>query len=142
MFEVAYVGTSGNRLLMTSNINAATPGLTDPVARRPYGPALGEIREVSNGAHSTYHGLQSKFERRFARGLYFLGSYTWSKSLDNQSNGTDDSAASGQFPQDPQHRNLDAGSPVLTGPTGLPEAAFDHPFWKWPARPSGAARPS
>jgi hypothetical protein len=109
MFEAAYVGASGNRLLMTSNINAAAPGLTDPVARRPYGVALGEIREVSNGAHSTYHGLQSKFERRFSRGLYLLGSYTWSKSLDNQSNGTDDSSASGQFPQDPAHRSLDRG---------------------------------
>ena len=109
MAEVAYVGTSGNRLLATSNINAASPGLTDPVARRPFGPALGEIRELSNSAHSTYHGLQSRIEKRFSRGLYFLGSYTWSKSIDNQSNGTDDSAASGQYPQDPANRALDRG---------------------------------
>ncbi|MCU1340239.1 MAG: TonB-dependent hemoglobin/transferrin/lactoferrin receptor family protein [Bryobacterales bacterium] len=109
MVEIAYVGTSGNRLLMSSNINAAPPGLTNPVTRRPFGSSLGDIRELSNSGHSAYHGLQSKIERRFSHGLYFLGSYTWSKSLDNQSNGTDDSAASGQYPQDPRNRRLDRG---------------------------------
>ena len=109
MLETAYVGTSGNRLLMTSNINAALPGTTDPVARQPYGSALGEIRQISNGAHSIYHGLQTKIEKRFSNGLYFLASYTWSKSIDNQSNGTDDSAASGQYPQDPRNAALDRG---------------------------------
>jgi len=109
MLETAYVGTSGNRLLMTSNINAALPGTTNPVSRQPFGSALGEIRQISNGAHSIYHGLQTKIEKRFSNGLYFLASYTWSKSIDNQSNGTDDSAASGQYPQDPRNVALDRG---------------------------------
>jgi hypothetical protein len=109
MLETAYVGTSGNRLLMTSNINAALPGTTNPVLRQPFGSALGEIRQISNNAHSIYHGLQSKLEKRFSNGLYFLASYTWSKSIDNQSNGTDDSAASGQYPQDPRNAALDRG---------------------------------
>ena len=109
MFESAYVGTSGNRLLTASNINAALPGTTNPVLRQPFGPSLGEIRELSNSAHSIYHGLQSKIEQRFARGVYFLGSYTWSKSIDNQSNGTDTAIASGQYPQDPLNTSLDRG---------------------------------
>jgi hypothetical protein len=109
MVETAYVGTSGNRLLMTTNINAAPPGSTDPVARRPFGSALGEIREFTNSAHSIYHGLQTKVEKRYSNGLYFLGSYTLSKSLDNQSNVTDDSAASGQYPQNPNNWGLDRG---------------------------------
>jgi hypothetical protein len=109
MAEVGYVGTSGNRLLTASNINAALPGATDPTKRQPCGHALGEIRELSNSAHSIYHGLQSKIEKRFSGGLYFLGSYTWSKSIDNQSNGTDNSAASGQYPQDPLNPSLDRG---------------------------------
>jgi hypothetical protein len=41
--------------------------------------------------------------------LYFLGSYTWSKSIDNESNGTDNSAASGQDPQNPLNASLDRG---------------------------------
>ncbi len=111
MLEVAYVGTSGNRLLTASNINAAPPGPSSvpAVNRQPYGTALGEIRELSNSAHSIYHGLQSKIEKRFSGGLYFLGSYTWSKSIDNQSNGTDNSAASGQYPQNPLNTALDRG---------------------------------
>jgi hypothetical protein len=109
MIEMAYVGTSGNRLLTASNINAAVPGTTNPVLRQPFGSALGEIRQLSNSAHSIYHGLQSKIEQRFARGLYFLGSYTWSKSIDNQSNGTDTANAGGQYPQDPLNVSLDRG---------------------------------
>ena len=65
--------------------------------------------ELSNSAHSIYHGLQAKFERRFSRGLYFLGSYTWSKSIDDQSNGTDTAIASGQYPQNPLNASLDRG---------------------------------
>ncbi len=109
MAEIAYVGTSGVGLLTASNINAALPGTTDPTLRQPFGPALGEIRELSNSAHSTYNGLQSKLEKRFSRGVYFLGSYTWSKSIDNQSNGTDTAIASGQYPQDPRNPGLDRG---------------------------------
>jgi len=109
MLETAYVGTSGNRLLMTSNINAALPGTTNPVSRQPFGSSLGQVVQYSNSAHSIYHGLQSKIEKRFSNGLYFLASYTWSKSIDNQSNGTDDSAASGQYPQDPRNAALDRG---------------------------------
>ena len=109
MLEVDYVGTSGNRLLMTTNINAAPPGPTNPTTRRPFGSALGAVVEYTNSAHSIYHGLQTKVERRFSKGLYFLGSYTWSKSIDNQSNGTDDSAASGQSPQNPNDWAQDRG---------------------------------
>ena len=109
MAEIDYVGTSGVGLLTATNINAALPGATNPVPRQPYGPALSEIRELSDSAHSIYHGLQTKIEQRLARGLYFLGSYTWSKAIDNQSNGTDMAIASGQYPQDPWNAHLDRG---------------------------------
>jgi len=109
MLEISYVGTSGNRLLTANNINAALPGTTSPTTRQPYGPALGTIVELSNSAHSIYHGLQTKLERRFSRGLYVLGSYTWSKSIDDQSNGTDNAIASGEYPQNPLNPGLDRG---------------------------------
>jgi hypothetical protein len=107
--SISYVGTSGNRLLMASNINAAQPGATAPAGRRPYGSAVAEIRELSNTAQSIYHGLELRFERRFTHGLHVLGSWTWSKSLDDQSNGTDNVASGGQYPQDPLHPALDRG---------------------------------
>lgn len=136
LVELAYVGTSGSRLLMTSNINAAPPGATNPVTRRPFGSALGEIRQFSNSAHSVYHGMQSKVEQHLWHGLYVLGAYTWSKSIDNQSTGTDDSAAGGQSPQNPANYALDRGPSnfdrthrmVASLVWTLPFAAR-HPIW-------------
>ncbi len=139
MFEVAYVGTSGVRLLTAYNLNAAQPGSTNPVPRQPFGPALGEVRELSNSAHSTYHGLQSKLERRFSRGLYLLGSYTWSKAIDNQSNGTDTASASGQYPQDSRNPGLDRGlSSFDRTHRVVGSAVWEIPFGKSEAFGSGA----
>ncbi len=109
MLEAAYVGTSGVRLLSASNINAAAPGATNPTTRQPYGAALGTVEEIGNNAHSTYNGFQTKIEQRFAHGLSLLASYTWSKSIDNQSNGTDNSASAGQFPQNPNNLAAERG---------------------------------
>src|SRR6202011_673668 len=137
MLEMAYVGASGNRLLMTSNINAALPGTTDPTKRQPFGPALGEIRELSNSAHSIYHGLQSKIEKRFSGGLYFLGSYTWSKSIDNESNGTDTAIASGQYPQNPLNASMDRGLSSFDRPQVLVgSVVWEIPFGRGPAERS------
>src|SRR5581483_10511594 len=139
MFEVAYVGTSGNRLLTASNINAALPGATDPTTRQPYGPRLSEIRKLSNSAHSTYQGLQTRIERRFSKGLYFLGSYTWSKSIDNQSNGTDNVIASGQYPQNPLNASLDRGLSSFDRPQVLvASVVWEIPYWRGPAERSRA----
>lgn len=141
MIEAAYVGTSGSRLLMTSNINAAPPGAKDPATRRPYGPALGEIRQLSNGAHSSYHGLQLKAEKRYGGGLYFLAAYTWSKSLDNQSTGTDDSAAAGQFPQDPADHDRDRGPSSFDRTHRFTASAvWEIPLGAWSRRNSSAVR--
>ena len=138
MLEVGYVGTSGNRLLTASNINAALPGTTNPTTRQPFGPALGEIRELSNSAHSIYHGLQSKIEKRFSGGLYFLGSYTWSKSIDNQSNGTDTATASGQYPQDPFNTSLDRGLSSFDRTHRLVGSfVWEIPFGRHPSERSG-----
>ncbi len=39
-------------------------------------------------ANSYYHALQMKYEKRFSKGLTFLGHYTWSKMLDDASIGS------------------------------------------------------
>ena len=51
---------------------------------RPY-PAFDAITMSRNSASSTYHSGQFKIERRFSYGLSLLGSYTFSKSIDNAS---------------------------------------------------------
>src|SRR6266545_1660002 len=50
-------------------------------ARRPY-PQWGVFLLQQWGGSSAYHSLQAKLEKRFSKGLSFLGAYTYSKCLD------------------------------------------------------------
>ncbi len=107
--EVAYVGSKGTQLLSPVNINQAPPALTPTPGRRPFGAALGLIRSLSLQGNSSYQALQAKVQKRFSRGLFFLGSYTWSKAIDGQSTGTDGSSASGTEPQDSYNLRAERG---------------------------------
>jgi len=49
-------------------------------AARPY-PSLSSIVLYQNMGDSWYNGLHAKWERRFANGLAFTGSYAWSKLM-------------------------------------------------------------
>jgi hypothetical protein len=51
---------------------------------RPF-PQFGGINVIDSNDYSTYHALQVMVQRKFARGLQFQGSYTFSKSLDTRS---------------------------------------------------------
>jgi hypothetical protein len=44
---------------------------------------------------SSYHSGQFKLEKRFAEGLFLLGAYTWSKSIDTVSSAMFDSSVTG-----------------------------------------------
>lgn len=110
LFEIGYTGSEGNRLFVFSNINAAPPGpAATSRSRQPFGPAIGHIRTYSNAGHSSYNGLQTKLEKRFSKGFYFLAAYTYSKSIDNQSNGNDNAGAVPQEPQDPLNLAAERG---------------------------------
>ncbi len=126
-FDARYVGSFGRDLVRKRNINQAEPGPGDLAPRRPL-PQYGDILMVESGAESTYHALQVGAVRRAGARLTFRGSYTWSKSMDDQSaflatDGNDNT------PQD--SRNLDAEWSlsdfdvrhrlVLTGSYILPE---------------------
>jgi hypothetical protein len=76
--EVAYVGTRGERLWVNQQLNPLTSAGTRLV------PTLGSTVVRSNKGDSIYHGLQTQISRNVGR-VAFRGSYTWSKSLDNQS---------------------------------------------------------
>lgn len=70
-FQLPYPGYPTNRQLQQ--------------ALRPYPQygGLGTGTGGENSGHFTYHALESSFEHRFNNGLYFLGSYTFSKLLTN-----------------------------------------------------------
>lgn len=83
--EAEYAGSRGNKLPQRRNMNAGAvdPTGTIPIAQRVpfagFGPGM---LLTYNGGWSSYNALTAKIERRFAEGLYLLGSYTWQKSLD------------------------------------------------------------
>jgi hypothetical protein len=94
IFEIAYVGVSGKHLPTLADYNEAVPQsptcLTNNSTcltvqqRRPLQTFAGI--EIAFGAgDSIYHALQTKFEHRYASGIYLLNSFTWSHAIDNAS---------------------------------------------------------
>ena len=67
-------------------------------------PFIGYTSLLDNETNfdSWYNGLQTSITKRFNHGLQFLGSYTWSKTLDDLSDTTIgfDSGRCGRFPGD------------------------------------------
>jgi hypothetical protein len=49
---------------------------------RPYPQFQSVTSTAANWASSTYHALEARFERRFAAGVTLIGSYTFSKTMD------------------------------------------------------------
>jgi hypothetical protein len=71
LLSVAYVGSSGRRLLQTQTLFNLSPDFS-------------YLRLTTNGATSGYRALQVQFTRRLSSGLEAMAAYTWSRSLDNQ----------------------------------------------------------
>jgi len=86
LLDVAYVGSRSVKLVILGDANQARvnqPGESLSVqARRPY-PGLQNIEQSIPAGTGSYHGLQTKLERKFSSGLYFMNSFTWSKAIDN-----------------------------------------------------------
>jgi hypothetical protein len=114
--ELAYVGTKGTGLGRFRRFN--TPAQVETgadLAPRPGAyqslvafPQLGTIFQRQHLANSIYHSLQIKGEKRLSKGLAFLTSFVWSKSIDNA-----DDLISGQFQswgaQDERNLRLERG---------------------------------
>jgi hypothetical protein len=84
--EAAYIGNVGRHLYVNPNVNQAVPGPGDFNPRRPFFQKFGlsqGLYKICNCDNSNYNALQLKAQKRARRGLDFLVSYTWSKSLDN-----------------------------------------------------------
>ena len=98
LLEVGYVGTHTtsapgriefNQALLASAqspVNGATTNTAANVTLRvPFeGIAPGSLL-ANTEFMANYNSLQSSITKRFARSLQFLGSYTWSKDLDETS---------------------------------------------------------
>jgi len=78
--EVNYVGNHGTHLNSSNPFNDPPPGPGAIQNRRPY-PTWGPINYFSQDMSSDYDALQVKAEKRYGSGLWYLLSYTFSKSL-------------------------------------------------------------
>jgi hypothetical protein len=103
VLTIAYVGSAGRHILISDNINEAIPGPGAVASRRPY-PNLGDGTAVGPWGSSSYHSMQTTFERRLHTDLSFLGAWTWSHSIDNSS-GTGSEGV-----QTPYNLNLNRGN--------------------------------
>jgi outer membrane receptor protein involved in Fe transport len=97
ILHVNYVGTLGDNLTRTLNINQlpagtrlAPPASTTNVnALRPY-LGYGTITITEDADESNYHSLQASLTRRLQAGLEFGANYTFSKALDTSSGTPED----------------------------------------------------
>jgi outer membrane receptor protein involved in Fe transport len=78
---VAYVGTKGTHLEARPDINQPVPGTTPIPSRRPY-PLFQGILTSENVDNSIYNGLQLTLERRLAKSVSMLVTYTYSHAID------------------------------------------------------------
>ncbi len=81
--EIDYVGNKGSFLNGTNAANNPPAGPGAIQARRPY-PRFGSINYFSQDVSSSYHALQAKLEKRVSAGLWYLASYSFSKSMIHQ----------------------------------------------------------
>jgi Carboxypeptidase regulatory-like domain/TonB dependent receptor len=83
--EANYVGSVGRHGYIADATNTAvTPG-PGPIQPRALYPQYGTFNYSLNGMPSSYNALQVELNKQMSEGLSFKGSYTWSKSMDWQS---------------------------------------------------------
>lgn len=103
--SVDYVGSHGSRLDLNTFFNTAvTPGPGAQAGRRPFSYITPTNYERTNG-RSSYEALEVSVNRKTRRGLSYLVSYTWGKSIDISCSGW--AGVEGCANQDPYHTNAD-----------------------------------
>ena len=132
--EAAYVGKIGSKLVGHNYFNAA-PFINSPITgqpptlqnveqRVPLSPGIisAQSRVLGNFFRSTYHSLQLRAERRFARSFSFSASYALSKNMTNQPENT-----TGLISNIPNPFDLDS----LWGPSFLDRRHVVAASWVW-----------
>jgi len=128
MIDLAYVGSKGTHLDDVRDLNQANPA----TGLGPY-PQFSSILYVESNADSTYNSLQFRSEKR-GRYLTLLASYTFSKSLDDESSVFGGSVGSG-LPQDSNDLRAEHALSDFNAKNRLSlSAVYDLPFGRIGAR--------
>ena len=85
--ELGYQGNEGHKLELFRNYNEPVlrtgPGdATTLQPRRPW-TDLGQIQSINGIVNSNYQALSAKLTQQLSKGLTLLGSFTWSKAIDD-----------------------------------------------------------
>jgi hypothetical protein len=158
-FEARYLGTRGVHLVTQTRINAisaVTPDRHLPTyLQRPsqaqldalpltlndlqavetntlaqYG-FLQNIVSFPDRGNSTYHGMALQLNRRFSRGLQFIGAYTWSHNIDDSAAEFFSTFLTPRRPQDFQDLKSERGSSALDRRHRFTlSSVWDVPFFK------------
>jgi hypothetical protein len=123
--ELAYTG-SGTRKLWKrydQNMDELSPGSTAGQGVRPFPAFSHGILTSSTGASASFNGGSIKVEKRAKNGLFLLGSYQWSKNIDNASGeaAANDTSYATNFAFDRSYSNFDVRNrAVISGGYELP----------------------
>ena len=127
--EVGYVGSKGTDLIGARDANQPAPS-PNPNFMRP-NPAFADIDLEESNRNSIYHSLQARFQQRLDFGLSLLASYTYAKSIDNDSSFFS-SAGDPNFPQDSYNLHAERGLSNFDVRQRLAVSyAYDFPFRRW-----------
>jgi hypothetical protein len=100
VMQIGYIGSLGRHLLIERNINQyLVPGQTSGPDARPFntvagtngidsGSALGNIGYRDSDSYSNYNALWFTVTKQLAHGVQINSTYTWSKSMDINSLGS------------------------------------------------------
>jgi len=118
VIELNYQGSKGTHLSSFLSTNDPAPGPGDPNLRRPH-PEAGALSELKMIGTSRYNALTAKAEQRFWKGLTYVASYAFQKSIDLNSE------FGGTSPQD--SRNARAS----LGPSGFDQTHVFNTGYTW-----------
>jgi outer membrane receptor protein involved in Fe transport len=106
VLEAGYVGTKGTKLVQPVDLN------TQVGTGRPLVPNFFQLSNYQTTDNSSYQGLQISANKRMGHGLSFLGSYTWSHSIDGSSIPVNflNPNSEAIFPEDKNNLRLDRGN--------------------------------
>jgi len=132
---VAYVGQKGTHLVDPREGNQAlVPSATNLQANRPlFGvlPAVTSISYTDSSATMNYNSLQASVRQRYSRGLEFLASYTYSRTMSDNLGyyGSGGVAAQSAYWQNAYDRRGDYGPAFFDATHNLAfSGSYDLPF--------------
>jgi outer membrane receptor protein involved in Fe transport len=101
--QLGYVGSKGTKLVRLRDANQAFADGTRP------NPNYGFMDEFANLSSSTYHAFQGTLRVQGSHGVSGFAGYTWSKSLDDASDGIDFNSSTVALPQDSNNLKAEHG---------------------------------